>query len=118
MGIVPSPTLVFDKNGAPGRDGQATNIVEYWFDATVSGACCTVSGCLDLTAASCAATTEGTYLGDGTPCAGTDTNSDGHDDACDHLFPIPALSDWGLIILTLLTLTTATMILSHRRTAT
>ena len=38
------------------------------------------------------------------------------DDACDDLFVIPALSTWGVIVLTLSVLTAATLILARRRT--
>ena len=94
-------------------------MIEYWFDATVSGACCNTSGgsCLQLTATGCAAATNALYRGDGTACLG-DTNSNGYDDACDDLFPIPAVSTWGLVVLTLLTITTGTLILRSARTAT
>ena len=61
-------------------DGQATNVIEYWFDGTVSGACCTSGGsCLDLTSTACASVTGAEYRGDGTACLG-DSNSNGHDE--------------------------------------
>ena len=41
------------------------------------------------------------YLGD---------NNNGEDDACDDLFLIPAVSDWGVVILTLLLLTAGTLL--------
>jgi hypothetical protein len=94
------------------------NVIEYFFSPLTTGACCTSDGaCMDVSSDSCTAA-QGTYLGDGTPCAGADTNSNGHDDACDFLFPIPTISDWGLIILTLLTLAVGTAILSHHRSNT
>ncbi len=99
-------------------DSQATNVLEYWFDGTVSGACCTPSGsCLDLTATGCASVTGAEYRGDGTVCLG-DNNSNGHDDACDDLVPIPTLPEWGIIILILLTLTAGTLIIGSRRCGT
>ena len=63
---------------------------------------------LDLCALPC-----GTIRRHGTSCQG-DNNSDGHDDACDDLFIIPAVSSWGLIILTLLTLIAGTVALSRK----
>ncbi len=100
------------------NDGQATNVLEYWFDGTVSGACCTPSGsCLDLTSTACASVTGAEYRGDGTACQG-DNNSNGHDDACDDLFSIPTLPEWGIIILILLTLTAGTLIIGSRRCGT
>jgi hypothetical protein len=97
-------------------DGEATNVIEYWFDATVSGACCNGSdgSCLDLTSEGCAAVTGAVYRGDGTSCQGDD-NSTGHDDACDDLFPpIPTVSSWGLIVMTLLAITGGSVILAPR----
>ena len=97
------------------NDGQATNVIEYWFNATVTGASCDISdgSCLDLTTEGCAAVAGAVYRGDDTSCEG-DNNSDGHDDACDDLFIIPTVSSWGLIILTLLTLIAGTVALSRK----
>ncbi|MHC4698421.1 MAG: hypothetical protein ACYTFA_16940 [Planctomycetota bacterium] len=98
------------------NDGETTNIIEYWFDGTVSGACCNGSdgSCLDLTSEGCTAVTGAIYRGDDTSCQG-DNNSNGHDDACDDLFPpIPAVSSWGLIIMTLLGVAAGSVILLPR----
>ena len=106
----PSPTLVFDKDGTPTLNGGAvTNVLNY---------------CLGL----------GPYCGDG--CCNVDEDcttcpqdcDDCGNGCCTHdetyqQCPadcefIPATFTWGLIVLTLLTLTTGTLILRSARTPT
>ncbi|MCP4590971.1 MAG: IPTL-CTERM sorting domain-containing protein [bacterium] len=52
------------------------------------------------------------YGGDGTVCLG-DANENGFDDACEP--EIPTVSEWGLIVMTLLLLTAGTIVVGRRR---
>ena len=54
------------------------------------------------------------FRGAGTSCLGDKDNS-GEDDACDDLFLIPAVSDWGVVALTLLVLTSGTILIHRMR---
>lgn len=80
-----------------------------------TGACCLVQGiehiCAEMRADECAEL-NGTYLGDGALCLG-DNNNNGIDDACEA--GIPAVSEWGLIAMTLLLLTAGAIVLGRRR---
>ncbi|MCH8243393.1 MAG: IPTL-CTERM sorting domain-containing protein [Planctomycetes bacterium] len=53
------------------------------------------------------------FRGAGTSCLG-DNDDSGKDDACDD--PIPAVSDWGVLVLTLLLLTAGTVLFRRPRT--
>jgi len=79
-------------------------------DACDSGACCSSDDiCQLLNPQECQAISGAEYKGDGTRCRG-DQNGNGIDDACDD---IPATSDWGLAVLTILLLTAGTLILKR-----
>jgi len=79
-------------------------------DACDAGACCSTDDiCQLLIPQECQAISGAEYKGDGTVCRG-DQNGNGIDDACD---AIPATSDWGLAVLTLLVLTAGTLILKR-----
>jgi len=80
---------------------------------TPTGACCLPDGVCEeiLTDAECLGE-GGVYNGDGTMCLG-DNNGNGIDDTCEE--PIPTVSEWGLILLTLLLLTAGTVALGRRR---
>ena len=55
----------------------------------------------------------------GVTWTGVDTDGDGTDDVCEDLLSLsdgfPAVSQWGLIVMTLLVLTAGTVILARRR---
>ncbi len=74
-------------------------------DVTPTGACCTSQGCELLTEAQCAELDTAKYNGDGTVC----------EDVCPA--GIPAVSEWGLVAMTLLVLTAGTLVLTKRRAA-
>lgn len=78
-----------------------------------TGACCLSAGCTIATATDCFAV-GGIYRGDGAPCLG-DGNTNGVDDACEDA--IPTVSEWGLIIMTLLLLTAGTLVFRRQRPA-
>ncbi|MCK4342807.1 MAG: choice-of-anchor L domain-containing protein [Phycisphaerae bacterium] len=76
------------------------------------GACCLEDGyCQEMTEADCEAT-GGEFLGDGTMCLG-DSNENGIDDACEA--HVPTVTEWGLIVLTVLLLAAGTIIFSRRQ---
>ena len=69
---------------------------------TPIGACCFYeSGCQDEIPAALCEALGGDFQGVGTACAG-DTDYDGVDDMCTMTRPVPALTGWGLAVLTLL----------------
>lgn len=75
-----------------------------------AGACCfSDGGCEILISSECDGL--GVYLGDGSVCFG-DFDGDGRDDACR---AIPTVSEWGLIVMTVLVLTAGTIVFGRRR---
>ncbi len=72
------------------------------------GACCLPSGpCMsDVTSEQCSTATAqgGVFQGVGSLCAGMDSDNDGSDDACDLVVTVPTVSEWGLVVLTLMLL--------------
>ena len=89
-------------------DGEAINIIEFADFQIGQGACCLDDGsCQNLTEDACAMIAGSSFRGAGTSCLGDNDNS-GEDDACDD--PIPAVSDWGVLVLTLLLLTSGTLL--------
>ncbi len=81
-------------------------------DDVSSGTCCGSEGCIEATQCECEELDLGAYMGDGTVCLG-DGDGDGIDDACEEA--IPTVSEWGLIIMTLLALTAGTIVFARRR---
>ncbi len=75
------------------------------------GACCLMAGpCLpDVTQDFCLSMPSGggVFQGVGSVCSGLDSDDDGIDDSCDVVATIPTVSQWGLVVLTLLLLTGA-----------
>ncbi|MCH8147144.1 MAG: hypothetical protein IH987_04010 [Planctomycetes bacterium] len=97
-------------------DGEAVNIIEFADFQIGQAACCLDDGsCQDLTEASCDSLSGAVFRGGGTSCLG-DNNNSGEDDACDDLFLIPAVSDWGVVALTLIILTAGTVLIRRPRT--
>jgi hypothetical protein len=84
---------------------------------TACGACCLPAGpCADhVTAEGCADIVPGggVFQGVGSVCMG-DADDNGLDDLCDTGGTIPTVSEWGLVILTLLLLTGAKIYFSRR----
>jgi hypothetical protein len=82
------------------------------------GACCLPAGpCADhLTAEGCAGIVPGggVFQGAGSVCLG-DADGRGLDDLCDTRGTIPTVSEWGLVIMTLLLLTGAKIYFSRRQ---
>ncbi len=77
---------------------------------TSAAACCMPDGsCIEVDP-ECCDEAGGFSAGVGQPCLG-DKNGDGKDDAC---HKIPTVSEWGLIIMTLLLLTAGTIVFSRR----
>ena len=115
--------IVLDRPPPPGEitrfifnDGQAVNIIEFADFQIGQAACCLSDGsCQNLTEEACAGFSGAVFRGAGTACLG-DNNNSGEDDACDDLFLIPAVSDWGVLVLTLLLLTGGTLLLRRART--
>ena len=111
--------------GARLNDAGGTNAGRAYLYASRTGACCAPSGCIEVTQADCEQLSLGKYQGDATTCE-VDTDGDGVPDACDTCpgfddaepCPIPTVSEWGLIAMTLLVLTAGTVVLRARRTAT
>jgi hypothetical protein len=86
---------------------------------TTCGACCLATGnCVDsVTMSDCLGFPgENQFRGVGFLCAGDADNND-IDDACDLGGRIPTVSEWGLVILTLLLLTGAKVYFGTRRQA-
>ncbi|MCH9001389.1 MAG: hypothetical protein IIC02_02350 [Planctomycetes bacterium] len=95
-------------------DGKAVNIIEFADFQIGQGACCLDDGsCQNLTEDACAMIAGSSFRGAGTSCLG-DNDDSGKDDACDD--PIPAVSDWGVLVLTLLLLTAGTVLFRRPRT--
>ncbi|MCH9033177.1 MAG: hypothetical protein IID42_01570 [Planctomycetes bacterium] len=92
-------------------DGAAVNIIEFADFQIGQAACCLDDGsCQNLTEEACAGFSGAVFRGAGTSCLGDNDNS-GEDDACDDLFLIPAVSDWGVVALTLVLLTAGTLVI-------
>ncbi|MCH8146561.1 MAG: hypothetical protein IH987_00990 [Planctomycetes bacterium] len=97
-------------------DGEAINIIEFADFQIGQAACCLSDGsCQNLTEEACDSITGAVFRGAGTSCLGDNDNS-GEDDACDDLFDVPAVSDWGVVSLTLLLLTVGTLLIRRPRT--
>ncbi len=97
-------------------DGQVVNVVEYSFVPLDTGACCGDDGsCQDLTPDGCVLVPGAVYRGHTTSCLG-DNSGNEIDDACDDLFIIPAVSQWGVVVMTLIILVVGSGILRRRRT--
>ena len=93
------------------NDVEAVNIIEFADFQIGQSACCLDDGsCQNLTEEACAGFAGAVFRGAGTSCLGDNTNG-GEDDACDDLFLIPAVSDWGVLVLTLLLLTGGTILI-------
>jgi hypothetical protein len=100
--------------GAPGGDGaEADTGSAYIFEVVdadsngipdACGACCRARGCVQVTQEACG--TIGEYRGDGTICEEQDCA------------PIPTVSEWGLVAMTLLMLAAGSMVLIRRRAVT
>ena len=113
--------IVLDQPPPPGEitrfifdDGEAVNIIEFADFQIGQGACCLDDGsCQNLTEDACAMIAGSSFRGAGTSCLG-DNDDSGKDDACDD--PIPAVSDWGVLVLTLLLLTAGTVLFRRPRT--
>ncbi|MDO8631071.1 MAG: IPTL-CTERM sorting domain-containing protein, partial [Phycisphaerales bacterium] len=89
--------------------------------ANICGACCMLTGnCVDsVTLSDCLGFPgDNDFHGPGSVCAG-DADNDGTDDSCGLGRPdqIPTVSEWGLVILTLLLLTGAKVCFGARRQA-
>ena len=68
----------------------------------ICGACCLPDGTCEVwTASECSAIPSADFHGFGTACLG-DSNGNGIDDVCE--VQIPAVSEWGLMVMTLLLL--------------
>ncbi|MEE9553868.1 MAG: IPTL-CTERM sorting domain-containing protein [candidate division Zixibacteria bacterium] len=79
----------------------------------LSGACCSAEGaCQEMTEEDCISAGH-EWLGAETVCLG-DNNDNGIDDACESQ-DVPALSEWGVIILALLLLASGTVAVIRRR---
>ena len=78
-----------------------------------TGACCLIIDpwCAQITEEQCA-DLDGRYQGDETTCA--DDDGDGVPDECEDL-SIPAVSEWGLVVMALLMLTAGTVVFARRR---
>lgn len=59
----------------------------------------------------------GNFLGVGTVCTGLDDDQDGIDNACDLVYTIPTMSEWGLVVLTLVLLIGAKIAFGRRTAA-
>ena len=95
-------------------DGEAVNIIEFADFQIGQAACCLSDGsCQNLTEEACAGFSGAVFRGAGTSCLG-DNDDSGEDDACDD--PIPAVSDWGVLVLSLLMLTSGTVLFRRPRT--
>ena len=85
------------------------------YESYVCGACCVIEdgSCQDnMTAAQCAALPGETTFHMGLLCLG-DADGNGVDDLCE--IEIPAVSEWGLVILALLLLTVGKVYFGQRR---
>lgn len=79
------------------------------------GACCFPDGsCDDEVVAPTCVNLDGRFVGAGSGCLG-DVNGDGWDDVCLGDEPVPAASQWGLVVLTLLVLTGSKLLFRERR---
>ncbi len=108
-----------NSGGVFGGDGSAVDVAsvdlfafgasEIYYDdlsltqLDLTGRCCVGDNCIEVTGPDCDAQ-GGTYYGTGLTCAGFDCGTVG----------TPTVSEWGLIIMTLLVLTAGTVILRHR----
>jgi len=80
------------------------------------GACCSLVGCTQLAEGPCRKQPVfGAYRGNGTVC-GVDINGNGVDDLCETT--VPAVSEWGMVAMSLLVLTAGTLVYKGRRTTT
>lgn len=88
------------------------------YDNDKCGACCLRAGpCLGVvTSEQCENMPGegGMFQGVGSVCTGMDSDDDGVDDACDIVETVPTMSQWGLVILTLLLLTGAKVYFGRR----
>ncbi len=97
-------------------DGEVVNIVEFADFQIGQAACCLIDGsCQNLTEEACNSLTGAVFRGGGTSCLG-DNDSSGEDDACDDLFLIPTVSDWGVVFLTTALFTAGTILIRRPRT--
>ena len=80
-----------------------------------TGACCMPDDtCVDGSNKCCCELLGGTFMGDASKCLG-DSDGDGADDLC--VPPIPTVSQWGLVAITLLMLTAGTVVIRRWRVA-
>jgi hypothetical protein len=100
-GLVGSPVLSLHTYGDYLYAGlNAGGVWQYPLSEQI-GACCFSDGsCQEMTDDECLAC-GGQWLGADTACLG-DNNSNGIDDACEEPQQVPALSEWGMIVLALL----------------
>ncbi len=81
-------------------------------DCIPTGNCCVEGECMeDVTEAVCNSA-GGEYQGNGTECVPSACAGGGHDHD-----PIPTVSEWGLVVMTLLVLTAGTVVIGRRRRA-
>jgi len=99
-------------NGTNGTITSQGCMATVCVDEPPRGACCRIDGtCAQASPQECTSIGN-TYLGDDTVCLG-DGDGNGVDDACEQ--PIPTVSEWGLIVMTLLIVTVWKVHFGRRR---